>query len=230
MDSYSGSFPLEFISFCLDVASEQQTENTELPTTDPNAPAQSLSEQHADPSHVARPTGTDSFPGLRPLSNLSSTSGNTEESLSTFAEQTLHNLAQMDPSSDITFLSAPVETLLQEDADPSPFKASSQPRTGQVEVGQQKKTDLFDLSSFDIGEEQKKNYFETDASEIEDVYDSAGADGLTDRPTSSIVGFDFQAAPEEFSEPKCPDTNKSRGPEPHKEPPLPAELMGTHLC
>ena len=213
------------------MTSEQQTENIELPTADPNVSAQSLPEQRADPSLEARPTETDVFPELRPLSNLSSNSGNTEESLSTFAEQTLRSLAQIDPSLDVTFLSALDKTPSQKEAESNPLKASesealssSQSRAGQTKVGQQKNTDLLDLTSFDIGEEQKKNYFETDASEVEDIYDSAGEDGLTDRPTSSIVGFDLQATSGESPELECPNTNKPQGPETHKEPSLPAEL------
>ena len=107
MDSYSGRFPLDFISFCLGMATEQQTENSELTTAGPSVSVQGLPERHADPSQENRPTEIDALPGVRPLSNLSSSSGNTEESLSTFAEQTLQHLAQMDPSLDVTFLSAP---------------------------------------------------------------------------------------------------------------------------
>ena len=131
---------------------------------------------------------------------------------------------------EVTILSAPDKTLSQKEAESHPLKASesealssSQSRAGQAKVGQQK-TALLDLISFDIVEEQKKNYFETEASEVEDVYDSAGADGLTDRPTSSIVGFDLQATPEESPGPECPNTNKPQGPESHKEPSLPAQL------
>ena len=107
MDSYSGRFPLDFISFCLGMATEQQTENSELSTASPSVSVQGLPERQAGPPQENRPTEIDALPGVRPLSNLSSSSGNTEESLSTFAEQTLHHLAQMEPSLDVTFLSAP---------------------------------------------------------------------------------------------------------------------------
>ena len=161
---------------------------------------------------------TDSSPGPRPLSYLSSSSGNTEESVSTFAEQTLQNLAQMDPSLDITFLAAPDKTPSQEETDASLFKASeseplssSHPEANQAELAPPRKTDLFGLSTFDLGEEPKKGYFETDASEIEEVCDSAGADGLTDRPTSSIVGSDLLAAPEKMPETEQQSTWYSQG-------------------
>ena len=83
---------------------------------------------------------------------------------------------------------------------------------------------LFDPSTFDLPEEQQKNYFKTDASEIEDVYDSAGADVLTDRPTSSVLGFDPFPAPDEPQETMNHGTSKPQGPHSHKEPALPTEL------
>ena len=83
-----------------------------------------MPDRHADPSQGNRPTEIDVLPGVRPLSNLSSSSGNTEESLSTFAEQTLHHLAQMDSSLDVTFLSAPSKGFPQGEAGPHPPKVS----------------------------------------------------------------------------------------------------------
>ena len=231
MDSYSGRFPLDFISFCLGMATEQQTENSELATADPSVPFQGLPERHAGSPQENRPTDLDALPGIRPLSNLSSSSGNTEESLSTFAEQTLHHLAQMDPSLDVTFLSTAGKSFSQRKARSHPPKVSdseglSTPQSGteQANVGQQKETDLFDLSTFDIGEEQKKSSFETDTSEVGSVYDSAGVDGLTDRPTSSIVGLDPQTASRRSPEPECSNTNSEQGASSQKGPPLPAEL------
>ena len=75
-----------------------------------------------------------------------------------------------------------------------------------------------------MGEEPKRNYFETDASEVEDIYDSAGADGLTDRPTSSIVGSDPLEAPGELPKSGSQTANKPHGPEAYTDIPLPADL------
>ena len=106
MDSYSGKFPLDFISFCLDMTSERQIEANEPQTTDPALLAQDLSSrQHSDNFQLFEEDGT-----ARPLSNLSSSSGNTEESLSAFADQTLRTLVHLGPSLDITILSAPNES------------------------------------------------------------------------------------------------------------------------
>ena len=136
----------------------------------------------------------------------------------------------MDSSLDVTFLSAPSKGFPQGEAGLHPPKVSesealsaSQSGTEQANIGQQKKADLFDLGTFDIGEEQKKGYFETDASEVESVYDSAGVDGLTDRPTSSIVELDPQTAPGKSPEPECSNTTSQQGPSSQKGPSLPTE-------
>ena len=195
MDSYSGRFPLDFISFCLDMSSEQQTEAQEPPITDPAEATQSLpNRQHRNNSQSTGEEGATLQLGIRPLSNLSSSSGNTEESLSAFADQTLRTLAHSDPTLDISLLTAPDENSQQKEPEPTASKVSEsevlitiQLRIQKIDVEQQSATRLFDSSIFDLSEERQRNYFETDASEVEDLYDRAGADGLTDRPTSSIV-------------------------------------------
>ena len=172
-------------------------------TTEPAPPAQDPSGyQHGDNSHLIEKDGTVPHPGTRPLSNLSSSSGNTEESLSAFAGQTLRALAHLDPSLDITFLTSTSEGFQQRELEPTTGKASEsevlttvQPKIQKIDIEQQGTTRLFDPSTFDLPEEQQRNNFQTDASEVEDICDSAGADGLTDRPTSSIVGFDLLRAP-----------------------------------
>ena len=42
-----------------------------------------------------------------------------------------------------------------------------------------------------------RHYFETDAREVEDQYDSTGVDGLPDRPTSSIVDLNLFSSEDE---------------------------------
>ena len=43
-----------------------------------------------------------------------------------------------------------------------------QPRIQKIDVEQQSATRLFDSSIFDLPEERQRNYFDTDASEVED--------------------------------------------------------------
>ena len=61
---------------------------------------------------------------LRPPSNMSSSSGNSEESLTTFADSTLRTLAANEPSLDISCLPAPVQFSQPELHGVSPIKAS----------------------------------------------------------------------------------------------------------
>ena len=80
------------------------------------------------------------------------------------------------------------------------------------------------MSSFDWREEHKKNYFETDASEVEDLYDSAGAEGLAEGPTSSIVKSELFSAPEEDRETDDQNISKPEGSHLHSEVKLPVQL------
>ena len=170
MDSFSGRFPLDFISFCLDISSEQQTEAKEPPITDSAEATQSLpNRQHRDNSQSTGEEGATLQVGIRPLSNLSSSSG--------FADQTLRTLAHSDPTLDISFLTAPDENSQQKELEPTASKVSEsevsitiQPRIQKIDVEQQSATRLFDPSTFDLSEERQRNYFETDASEVEDIY------------------------------------------------------------
>ena len=61
---------------------------------------------------------------LRPPSNMSSSSGNTEESLTAFADTTLRILAANDTSLDISFLPAPAQTSQPEQQGMALIKAS----------------------------------------------------------------------------------------------------------
>ena len=74
------------------------------------------------------------------------------------------------------------------------------------------------MSAFDWTEERKKNYFYTDASEVEDLYDSAGGDGLADRPTSceSNVNSELFSATKEDRETDVQSVSKPQGPHLHE--------------
>ena len=92
------------------MSSEQRIEAQEPPITDLAEATQELpNRQHRNNSQPTGEGGAALQLGTRPLSNLSSSSGNTEESLSAFADQTLRTLAHSDPTLDISFLTAPNE-------------------------------------------------------------------------------------------------------------------------
>ena len=131
---------------------------------------------------------------LRPASNMSSSSGATKESFSVYADNTLRSLATNDPSLDITFLSTTTQVPQSIELEPEPAKASEsealETRHQGKHQGDPKEQGIFseiDALPIDWTQDRVKNYFETDASEVKDLYDSTGIDGLLDRPTSSIV-------------------------------------------
>ena len=194
MDFNSGSLPLELIRFYLDMASEEQITESTLPFT--------------EGSETTRETGdTSKNSVVTPChdSNQSTSSGNTEESLTTYAEQTLRTLAAEDPSLDISFLPTPTEN-------PYPEKDTSTKQGAPVSNEPQKKSDELQAdptweqgtSSYFVNKQttafdKSKDYFATDTSDVEELYDSMGAEGIQDRPTSSIVGSDLLLIPNDIS-------------------------------
>ena len=232
MDSYSGRFPLDFISFCLDSKSEHPVGTQETQTTSPAVTAQSLMDQSpSEQRQLAEGDSAGLHLDVRPPSNFSSSSGNTEESMTTFASQTLRTMASLDPSLDITFLATVHDGSPQKCSGPSMDKASEseaviakQPKTRRADAEGEGSSRLFDSNAFDLPEEPQRNYFETSASEIEDILDSAGEDGLTDRPTSSIVGPELLADPSEAQKITSESLSRPLTTTGHKEPTLPTEL------
>ena len=125
MDSYSGRFPLDFISFCLDTMSEHPVGTQETQTTSPAVTTQSLMDQPpSEQRQLAEGDSAGLHLDVRPPSNFSSSSGNTEESMTTFASQTLRTMASLDPSLDITFLATVHDGSPQKCSGPSMDKAS----------------------------------------------------------------------------------------------------------
>ena len=119
---------------------------------------------------------------LRPASNMSSSSGATEESFSVYADNTLRSLAINDTSLDITFLSTTTQVPQSRELELEPVKASESEalETGQHKNQQDdpKEQGIFsqiDALSTDWTQNRVLNYFETDASEVEDLYDSVGS-------------------------------------------------------
>ena len=141
---------------------------------------------------------------LRPASSMSSSSGATEKSFSVYADNTLRSLAINDPSLDNTFLSTTTQVPQSRELEPEPAKGSESEALETSHQGKQqddpKEQGIFsqiDALSINLTQDRVKNYFETDASEVEDLYDSTGVDGLLDRPTSSIVDLNSNSSGEE---------------------------------
>ena len=108
---------------------------------------------------------------LRPASNMSSSSGATEESFSVFADNTLRFLATNDPSLDIAFLSATTQVSPSKELEPEPVKVSESEaletsRQGKHQDGpvEQGILSQIDALSVERTQDRVKSYFETDAS------------------------------------------------------------------
>ena len=190
MDFNSGSLPLELIRFYLDMASEEQITELTLSITEGSETTRGTND--APKNSVVTPC---------PDSNQSTSSGNAEESLTIFAEQTLRTLAAGNPSLDISFLPTPTEN-------PYPGKDTSFKQGAPVSNEPQKVSDDLQVdltrgqgtSSCFVNKQmtamdKSKDYFATDTSEVEELYDSMGAEGIQNRPTSSIVGSDLLSIP-----------------------------------
>ena len=155
MDFKSGSLPLEFISFYLDMASEEQITDKTLPTSETSGVTRETANAQKDPVVISRPD-----------SNQSTSSGNTEESLTTYAETTLRTLASEDPSLDISFLPAPARP---EDSTAGPTNVS-QPMSLELEgEGSSRFGEFLPGTSKEIDshiglQNKSKEYFATDTS------------------------------------------------------------------
>ena len=100
------------------------------------------------------------------------------------------------------FLPAPNQASQQDRAEGDPVKASESEAlelncTDPQQTGSepQRTSSQFHMGSIGWPNNKEKNYFETDANEVEEMFDSTGADGLSDRPTSSVVNSDLFSAP-----------------------------------
>ena len=193
MDFNSGSLPLEFIRFYLDMASEEQITESTLSITEGSEATRGTGDVSKNP--VVTP---------RPDSNQSTSSGNTEESLTTYAEQTLRTLAAGDPSLDISFLPTPTENPYPEkDTSIKPgAPVSNEPQKAsdelQADPTREQGTSSCFVNKQTTALDKSKDYFATDTSEVEELYDSMGAEGIQNRSTSNIVGSDLLSIPNDI--------------------------------
>ena len=189
MDFNSGSLPLDFISVYLDLTTEEST--TEVPQLEDNVAG-------AAQTVLTEPVGEQV--DKRPPSNQSNSSCDTEGSLTFYADKTLRALAANDLSLDIAFLPPPTgnvqtEKIIDERQD---APSSDSPRKELIATRPDLTMEQEISGSFAIKEptpDNGKDYFSTDASEVEELYDSMGAVGLQNRPTSSIVNSELFSIP-----------------------------------
>ena len=218
MDFNSGSLPLDFIPVYLDMTTEEST--TEVPQLESNIAG-------AEQAVLTVPVGEQV--GNRPPSNQSNSSSNTEGSLTFYADKTLRALAANDPSLDIAFLPPPTENVQTEkmgdDRQDAPSTDSPQKELNANRTGLTLKQGTSGgFANKNPTPDNGRDYFSTDASEFEDLYDSMGAEGVQNRPTSSIVGSDLPSFPDDPLESSKKVTEGGpAGPE-GKEPKLPEQF------
>ena len=189
MDFISGSLPLDFISVYLDMTTEEST--TEVPQFENSVV---WADQPVHTEAVGEQIDK------RPSSNQSNSSCDTEGSLTFYADKTLRTLAANDPSLDITFLPPPAGSIQTEKVTDEQQDAPSSDIPQKELVATQPDLTMKQgtSSSFAIKKptpNNGKDYFSTDASEVEELYDSMGAEGVQNRPTSSIVNSELFSIP-----------------------------------
>ena len=168
------------------MASEEQITDTILPTSESSGVTRETDNAPKDPVVISRPD-----------SNQSARSGNTEESLTTYAEKTWRTLAAEGPSLDISFFPAPARP---EDGTAGPTNVSQSmsleregeesSQFGELLPGTSKEIDSHIGLQF-----KSKESFATDTSEVEELFDDMGTEGTHKRPTSSVTYCELLSAP-----------------------------------
>ena len=198
MVSFSGSFPLEFISFYLDMSCEDRNEATpefaaETPVEE--SAAQKLIEPEAGQSGKTRvdaaPTASNKPEGTEggTVRVKSTSSPSTDESISAYIERTLQTLGCQGTGFDITFLhptdpvsnveTQELETKKASQSDPIPQVAADQGGKASDEEESDRQTDVNSEAGFST---TKVEYFQTDTSDVEELLDSSGAETTKDPP------------------------------------------------
>ena len=171
MDFNSGSLPLNSISFYLSMATGELS--AEIPQLENIAEGAAQSAQ----------TETNGLQvDVRPPSNQSNSSCDTEGSLTAYADQTLRTLAAHDPSLDITFLPVPIDNSRPEVDGIARQKTSMSDVLQKEGNGSQPDSpkEQGSTSSFILKEwtqDKGKTYFATETSEVEELYDSKHGSG-----------------------------------------------------
>ena len=190
MDFNSRRLPLEFISLYLDMASEEQITDVTQPATESSGTPKEMSDVPKELNATTRPD-----------SSQSTSSGNTDESFTLYTAKTLQTMATADPTLEISFLPTPVEIPRpEENADPrgkTSVSVGLEKTNDELQPGPSKERRIPSclISKQTASLDKNKDYFATDTSEVEELYDSMGAEGVQNRPTSSIVDSDLLSFP-----------------------------------
>ena len=167
--------------------------------------------------------------GSRPDSNQSTSSGNTGESLTTYADHTFLVLASMDHCLDISFLPAPKDVFRLEGDTIEPPKTSEslpleQERTEPSQIDGQLQGTSGETGNKSGLSDKNKDYFATDASEVEELFHGMGSEGTHKRPTSSVTFSELLSAPEDEGGPEKSRAEQELTMPEVKEPKLPEQF------
>ena len=226
MDSFSGSSPLEFISFYLDMSSEEHNEVVPATATGtlveeevPQQPEETVVNQTATAIKDAESKQPD------PPKDSSSKTGpipspSTDESISAYIERQLQTLGCQDTGLDISFLPPTTSAIVDNVLKPTTEKASESEPIPHVATGPaDKESPEFETGrTIDIVSEAefsvtKADYFQTDTSDVEERLDSSGAETVKQSPflltieTQSATGSEARKETEQLSSAGLPDVS-----------------------
>ena len=195
MDSFSGSSPLDFISFYLDMSSEEHNEIIPATATGtlteeevPQQPEETVVDQTAtaikDAESKQPDPPKDSSSKTGPTSSAS-----TDDSISAYIERQLQNLGCQDTGLAISFLPPTTSAVVSHAPESNTEKVSESEPIPQVTTGSRDKespeteiergNDAVSEAGFSV---TKADYFQTDTSDAEELLDSSGAETIKEPP------------------------------------------------
>ena len=229
MDSFSGSSPLEFISFYLDMSSEEHNEvipatatGTLIEEEVPQQPEETVVNQTATAIKDAEskqpdpPKDSSSKTGLTP-------SPSTDESISAYIERQLQSLGCQDTGLAISFLPPTTSAVVDNVLKPATEKASESESIPHVTTGLADKespefetgrtTDIASEAEFSV---TKADYIQTDTSDNEELLDSSGAETVKQSPflltieTESATGSETRKETDQLSSAGLPGVSSPK--------------------
>ena len=229
MDSFSGSFPLEFISFYLDMSSEEH--NEVVPATATGTLIEEEVPQQLEETAVSQTTAAlkdaESKQPDPPKDSSAKTdptpSPSTDESMSAYIERQLQTLGCQGTGLDISFLPPTTSAIVDNAPEPTAEKASESEPIPQVatgsadkespEVETERATDIASEAGFSV---TKADYFQTDTSDVEELLDSSGAETVKESPflitmeAQSATGYEACKETEQLSSAGLPDVSSPK--------------------
>ena len=229
MDSFSGSFPLEFIPFYLDMSSEEHNEVVPAIATatlvEEEIPQQL--EETVVSQAITAPKDAESKQPDPPKDSSARTdptpSPSTDESISAYIERQLQTLGCQGTGLDISFLPPTTSAIVDNALEPTAEKASESEPIPQGGTGPaDKESPAFATErAIDIASEAgfsvtKADYFQTDTSDVEDLLDSSAAETVKESPflftiqTQSATVSETRKETEQLSSAGLPDVSSPK--------------------